>query len=273
MQITVSDGGEDGRVQWQGGVEQTNFFPSRFCVFQSKARNVTDTTVENELLEKGKGPGRRLNPAILEVLERNGAYVLFCSHPFTGQKIARLQRAMAASIRRRKRKPQDAAALEVYDANKIATWVNEHPAVALGVIEHRRRRALSGFHSFRAWGRSSEIAKVPWVSEAAAARYTINGEIPVASGKAAAAMDFSDAARALLAHIEGREAVVRIAGPSGFGKSRLAYELFNLKNELGDEVCRDEIVYADVNAASEQRVLALALEIADAGFAVILIVD
>ena len=39
LQITVPDGGEDARVSWEGGNESTNYFPSRFCLFQSKAGN------------------------------------------------------------------------------------------------------------------------------------------------------------------------------------------------------------------------------------------
>jgi hypothetical protein len=45
LQITVADGGEDARVNWQGGLDSTNFFPARFCVFQSKAQNLTATSM------------------------------------------------------------------------------------------------------------------------------------------------------------------------------------------------------------------------------------
>ena len=34
LQITVSDGGEDGRVEWTGGVDETEYFPARFSAFQ-----------------------------------------------------------------------------------------------------------------------------------------------------------------------------------------------------------------------------------------------
>jgi hypothetical protein len=47
LQITVSDSGEDGRVEWTGGAESTPYYPSRYCVFQSKAQNLTDTLVKN----------------------------------------------------------------------------------------------------------------------------------------------------------------------------------------------------------------------------------
>ena len=70
LQITIPDGGEDGRVEWIGGVDATDFFPSRFCVFQSKAQNLTETTIAAEILRKTKGHKPTLKPAVSEVLSR-----------------------------------------------------------------------------------------------------------------------------------------------------------------------------------------------------------
>jgi hypothetical protein len=95
LQITVPDGGEDGRVEWAGRSDSTNYFPSRFCIFQSKAQNLTDSSVKVEVFAK-TGVKRvqsppKLNDAILEALSHRGSYIMFCSQPFTGQKIRRLK--------------------------------------------------------------------------------------------------------------------------------------------------------------------------------------
>lgn len=37
LQITVPDGGEDARISWMGGLEQTDYLPSRFNILQCKA--------------------------------------------------------------------------------------------------------------------------------------------------------------------------------------------------------------------------------------------
>jgi hypothetical protein len=37
LQITISDGGEDARIWWEGGHQRTDYLPSRFSIFQSKA--------------------------------------------------------------------------------------------------------------------------------------------------------------------------------------------------------------------------------------------
>ena len=56
QQITVADGGEDGRVEWTGGSDDTDYFPARFCVFQSKAQNLTEASIKAEVFKKQKGP-------------------------------------------------------------------------------------------------------------------------------------------------------------------------------------------------------------------------
>jgi len=78
LQITVPDGGEDGRVEWRGGTDQTDFFPARFCILQAKAQNLTDVSVTSEVLKR-KGRKSILSDALKEVLANQGAYIIFCS--------------------------------------------------------------------------------------------------------------------------------------------------------------------------------------------------
>jgi hypothetical protein len=111
LQITVPDGGEDGRIEWQGGTEMTQYLPSRFCIFQSKAQNLTESFVKTEVLKKQSRYKKRqngkknrkgkkeLNDAMAEVLSRGGAYVIFCSRAFVKKKIQKLREAIEASIR------------------------------------------------------------------------------------------------------------------------------------------------------------------------------
>jgi hypothetical protein len=56
LQITISDGGEDGRVEWEGGVESTPYLPSRYSIFQSKAQNLTEAAIRKEIIKKGAKP-------------------------------------------------------------------------------------------------------------------------------------------------------------------------------------------------------------------------
>ena len=51
LQITVADGGENGRVEWIGGIDVTNYFPSCFCIFQSKAQDLTASLITDNSRE------------------------------------------------------------------------------------------------------------------------------------------------------------------------------------------------------------------------------
>src|ERR1700726_3817676 len=75
LQITVPDGGEDGRVEWSGGTDSTNYLPARFNIFQSKAQNLTEGAVKAEVFAKSqKGKHDKVNPtlndAVSETLSR-----------------------------------------------------------------------------------------------------------------------------------------------------------------------------------------------------------
>lgn len=267
LQITIPDGGEDGRVEWTGGVNATDYFPNRFCIFQSKAQNLTEGSVKAEVLKKAE----TLNDALSDVLSRSGAYVIFCSKPFTGQKIKKLRKAVETAIVNAGSDPMKAAAIEIYDANKIADWVNAHPTVALWLTSRERRRSVSGFQSHKAWGRDGEIKTVPWIS-GDAARFDIVVADADQQDDGQDALTFEAAADAALNHLSDDPRILRIVGPSGFGKSRFAYELFNSQTDMAGEIDRVAIIYADLSIVGGEATK-LALEIADADSATILVVD
>lgn len=166
LQITVPDGGEDGRVEWTGGANSTNYFPRRFCVFQSKAQALTKARVISEILKTKKRGQQKLvlNDAVLETISKKGAYVLFSSRPLTGQKKKALCSDAKAAIRKGGGNSAEIQ-IEIYDANRIADWVNAHPAVALWVSSGVRLRSVSGFQSFDGWSRAHEIKVVPWIED------------------------------------------------------------------------------------------------------------
>ena len=273
-QITVADGGEDARVNWQSGLDSTNFFPTRYCIFQSKAQNLTEASLISEVLKKPKKGPAKLNAAISLAMEEHGAYVVFCSKGFGEQKVDKLRKAIVTAIRRGKGNPKYLKAIEIYDANRIATWVNAQPPVALWLASLKRGPSLVGFQSHEAWGRYNEIANIPWVSDDTP-RFLSNNSINVGTGSHQAQMkawSFDQAASIALNYLSKDQAVLRLAGPSGFGKSRFAFELFNRREALSDEIDRTSVIYADLQIAGDE-VGKLTLEIADAGSPTILVVD
>lgn len=274
LQITVADGGEDGRVEWSGGIDETDYFPARFCVFQSKAQNLTKTTITAEIIKKPKKGRATLNPAISEAMARRGAYAIFCSHAFGGQKIKNLKSAIESAIRTGSADPSRVVAIEIYDANRISDWVNTHPSVALWLTVLYRKRSLAGFLSHDAWGRAPEVHEVSWVANDMPRFSRANFVIPEAERKDRNrnAWTFEQAAEAVLKFLADEKVALRIVGPSGFGKSRFAFEVFNRQATAFDEIERATLIYADLAVVGDEAAK-LALEIADAGSPVILVVD
>lgn len=278
LQITVPEGGEDVRVQWSGGIETTNYLPSRFSIFQSKAQNLTEGTIKTEILTKAKNKRSKskpkLNDAVSEALSRHGSYVVFCSKPFTGQKIGKLKRTIEGVVQQTGADPSHFAKIDIYDANKIADWVNTHPAVALWLTSHARRRSVSGFQSLEGWERSAYITGVPWVVNESP-RFVLADSI-ISDGKGGDRQrngwKFARAAEAALRHLSNDQRIVRIVGPSGFGKSRFTYELFNRQSAVADQIDATAVIYADLPIVGDEAPK-LALEIADAGWPTILVVD
>jgi hypothetical protein len=64
FQITVADGGEDGRVEWSDGAGWTPFFPRRFASFTDGKPDVPD---EAEAFTRG-----RLHPHLMQYAVRGG---------------------------------------------------------------------------------------------------------------------------------------------------------------------------------------------------------
>jgi hypothetical protein len=295
LQITISDGGEDGRVEWTGGVESTPYLPSRYSIFQSKAQNLTETSIKAEILKKVARPKKSksrktnsknntkartakrsvvLSEAISEVLKRRGAYTILSSAAFTGPKRDKLKKAIEKAIKDGGKNPRNLAAIEVLDANKIAEWVNVHPSVALWLAKHTRRRSLAGFQTHEGWGKSSEIRVSPWVPGSDARFVAVNVFVPERDRAEPQnkAWTFEQAAEAVLKQISKEQQSVRIAGPSGFGKSRFLYEVFNRRTTIGEQTDNAAIIYADYSIAGDE-VAKLALEIAEGGSSSILVVD
>ncbi len=73
LNITVADGGEDGRIEWTSGPEDTDYLPGRLVQFQVEATNMGPKACADELVDT-QG---HLKLMIDEVLGAGGAYILF----------------------------------------------------------------------------------------------------------------------------------------------------------------------------------------------------
>ena len=88
-QINIPDGGEDGRVEWSGGPNQTDWLPSRFTVFQSKRGATSPKGLKAETWTKASQKAsqtRVLNKALVQAIEHSGAYVVVTTSAVVGTK-------------------------------------------------------------------------------------------------------------------------------------------------------------------------------------------
>lgn len=273
LQITIADGGEDGRVEWTGGQSSTAYLPSRFTAFQAKAQNLTESRVRNEILKPPKKGPPKLSPIIFEVLSRKGAYVVFCRERMVTEKRKKLVKAIHAAITAGGGNAKKAAAIEVYDANLIANWVNIHPAVALWLASQRLGRNLAGFQTHEAWGRTPEFSP-PWKPSDEPRFAPVNRVVPAEKRKdpKRGVWTYEQAANEILDFLATERTIVRVFGPSGYGKSRFVYEVLGTTRGIADEIDNSSVIYCDGSIAGDEAVK-LALELADAGLSTIIVVD
>lgn len=227
LNINVSDGGEDGRIEWSDGPDSTSYLPSRLVQFQCKAtRSLTPAKYKSEIVD-AKG---ELQTLIEEVFDRTGAYVVFTTQKLnTKQKNRRID-AIRDVLREKEKSYAESATICIYDAASIQGWTNEHAAAITSVLNSVGKPVLPGLHTWESWQTFDENHLFDFVSDEArtSAISQINKTLSVARGTA------------------------RIVGLSGLGKTRLALEVCRGK-EIADSLC-DRVVYID--AASQGSNLA-----------------
>ena len=135
LNIHVSDGGQDGRVEWHAGPDRTDFIPDRFTIFQVKATEMDPSDCINELFEKQKREKRKgsisqkkkqLKIKIEEVLDRGGCYIIFCGREYTDSNVEKKIDGMRIALKEAGKTYWNTANLKFYSAQKIADWTNQY---------------------------------------------------------------------------------------------------------------------------------------------------
>ncbi len=123
--IHAPDGGEDGRISWQGGPDRTAFLPSRLNQFQMKAGKISPQKAGDEVLDASCA----VKPKVREVLDSGGNYVLLCAHSYAHTQIQERKDKILQAIRETGLTIEDDQ-IDFRDAGQIAVWVNSHSEVA-----------------------------------------------------------------------------------------------------------------------------------------------
>jgi len=278
-QITIADGGEDGRVAWHKGPAKTDFLPHRYTIFQCKKSDHGPSSFKEEVWTKasqGKGKKRKLNEALAETIKRQGAYLVITGSPVVGIKVTRRIEAVEEGIREAGEDPSKLAAIEIIDANKLASWANSHPAVALWLNATLRELHLHGFRNYEDWSSDIGVSE-PIFQCLEEERFLMRGA-PLRQWKkdqpGLKELQSIQTFRSTLDeffYTYGRS--IRIVGPSGYGKTRFIHALFSTAdgspNDFLDSKQVVYVVYDDV----KNIVVNIARELAQSGSRCILVVD
>ncbi len=242
--VTIADGGEDGRIIWTGGPERTDYLPARCCQFQLKAGKVGPSLAAKDVLTKSGV----VKDMVRVALEQGGNYLMLCAHSYVQKQIDARQKLIIDAIRSTGLSIEDEQ-VAFRDADQIADWVNLYPSVASWVLERTQPGLVGPFRSWAHWSGCHEHDFSPWMEDE---------RLP--------------ALRAQL-----REAVVtpqsvsRVVGLSGVGKSRLILEALGPIEE--DTSLSDIVLYAVESEAGSGPIKKAVQNLANSAGRAIVVVD
>jgi len=152
---TAPDGGIDVRVELAVPA-RLDFIPRSQTGFQVKCEDMPAAKIKKEMC-----PGGKLRPSILQLIEAKGAYIIVSSKGSVadGPLLKRIE-VMRAAI---KNAPNtEAAHLDFYDRERLATWVRSYPGVAMWIRE-RIDDQLSGWKGYGNW--TGDKADAPYIQD------------------------------------------------------------------------------------------------------------
>jgi hypothetical protein len=254
----AGDAGIDVRVTLPPNVEIEGFVPRPNTGFQAKAEDTTPGKIPSEMRPKGT-----LRPAIRELADQSGAYIIVSSIGSTSHIALRKRReAMAQAINDLPN--AGALTLDFYDRKRLETWLRDHSGTVLWVRE-RIGRPIPGWSAYGIWsydpgGPSSE--------------YLLDGELRIKTHAKPEKPNLSviEGIRDIRDILGAPRGIVRLVGLSGVGKTRLVQALFDSKvgeNSLDPELA----VYTNIADGPNPGPTALASELIDTGRKTILVID
>ena len=270
-QINIPDGGEDGIVHWQGAPNETDFLPSRMNIFQAKKSDPGPTGLKKETWKKNSGKDGQpaeLNDALKKALENCGSYIVVTSDPVGGNKRNLRINYIKDGIKEAGHDPLVLTAIEIYDSNRLASWTNNHPSVALWLNSMMRDVHLHGFRTFEDWSKEPVITDVV-LQTTDEKRFHLCSDDPGFEQYQA----FERLPESISNFFEKSGRAIRVIGPSGFGKTRLVNAIFAEGDATTHEsLNRRQIVYCEYEDVKD-RVINIAREIAKSGSLCTLVID
>ena len=237
------DGGEDGRITWESGPDRTSFLPSRRCQFQLKSGPVQPAQAGREVL----GRDGAVKDMVRKFLEDGGHYLMLCAKEHTRKAIEKREERIRDALREAGLS-KACDRIRFLDAGQIAGWTNFHPAVAAWVKEQVEPGVPGPFRSWSHWAGRAEHS-TPWAEDERLPEFRAR----------------------LLERARRPRGIMRVVGPYGVGKSRLALQA--LSPDCAGHSISDFVLYADEAEADPHAVGEVIQRLADAGARAIAVVN
>lgn len=245
LNITSPDGGEDGRIKWEGNPERTEWVPNRYTCFQVKAKSLNSSDYSKELINRQADD---LKPKICEVFNNNGQYIVFQNQrKLNSHEVDRIVDRMRETIRNIGKDYWDTCLIDIYDIGKITAWINSYPNAVRYVQTEFLEIDSGAFYSWESWSRlveqdfSNKFIKNPGLE---AVMSQITGILLSTGSKQ------------------------RLIGLPGLGKTRIVFEIIKSSEEL-----KGKMTYSNVNDSSENVILSGVRSIVENGYKCVLIID
>jgi hypothetical protein len=253
----AADGGIDVRVALSDGLAIDGFVPRPQTGLQVKKPDLGPTEIREEMRPKGT-----LRPAIRDLAERKGAYIIVSAASMSDTTLSNRLAAMKEAVRDL---PNAAdLTLDFYDRGRIATWVREHTGLVPWVRE-KVGRSIAGWQPFGAW------ACAP---DGITGEYLLDNKIRIRTDAETfdSGLGPLDGIQRIREQLRQPRKVVRLVGLSGVGKTRLVQALFD--ERVGPQSLNPALaVYADIADGPDPRPTDLAHSLIASRSTAILIID
>ena len=208
----AKDGGVDVRVDCPLQLRNPDFVKSACTVFQVKAENFPPSKIRHEM-----APNGMLRPAIMELKEKGGAYIIVSTKDDDADSSLHPRRD---SVRQclRDHEIETAVISDFYDSRRIADWVEQHPLIATW-LRYKMGCPLVGWRPYGPWAYRENDPDAEYFMDDRARIFMPNTQEGVS---------ITDAISRLRQELE-RRVSIRLVGLSGVGKTRLVQALFDAR--------------------------------------------
>ena len=226
------DGGVDIRVDITSHDTISGYIPKIATAYQVKAEKFPQGKISGEM-----APAGILRPAIIELSEKLGAYIIVSTRDSCSD----------SSLRTRKNAMQDCLVefdlantvhIDFYDTQRLVDWVSNHLSVIIW-LRDILGRPIQGWRSYGPWAYKEKSTED---------EYLLDEKTKVFIPNTGKAISVTEAINHLRGELSKAKAAVRIVGLSGVGKTRLVQALFDNRIETVSNVLDQEnVLYTDLS--------------------------